>query len=68
VAVERDAQRRHAEALVGRAVQFFDQCGDGHPVFWVVRATSDGMVQLDGLAGLFAPHLFVVAHNIGPAA
>jgi hypothetical protein len=60
VTIDRDAQRRHAEALVGRPVQFFDQRGESGQVFLVLRATVDGMLEIEGLAGLFAPHLFCV--------
>lgn len=48
-----------ALTLVGKRVKFNHQRGlpASH---LVVRATEDGLVELEGWAGAFAPHLFAV--------
>ncbi len=51
------AQLTLARSLFGRVVRFAhepDSCG-----YLVVAVTGDGMVELKGWTGHFAPHLFV---------
>lgn len=48
-----------ARTLVGKRVKFNHQ-RDLPESHLVTRATSDGLVELEGWAGAFAPHLFAV--------
>ena len=37
----------------------------GGPVHRVVSVMSDGMIEINDIGGYFAPHLFVVADDMG---
>jgi hypothetical protein len=50
-------QRRLAFALVGHLVRFLSD-GDDVTPSRVIGCTFDGMVEITGYSGLFAPHLF----------
>jgi hypothetical protein len=56
-----DVQRELAESLVGKHVRFAHLPDTSQaPPIYVRGATANGMVLLEGFAGYFAPHLFVV--------
>lgn len=43
----------------------FNHERDGGPVHRVFGVGVDGMIELDDMGGFFAPHLFVIADDIG---
>lgn len=45
-----------AHSLRGQFVRFHHQ--PTHPGYLVLRVIGDGMIELEGLPGRFAPHLF----------
>lgn len=55
-----------ASALMkpGTLVRFAHE-RDGGPVHRVFGVGVDGMIELDDMGGFFAPHLFVIADDIG---
>ncbi len=55
------AQRVAAQALIGKLVIFCDNEGLNPPIR--VTAAKDGMVQLSGFVGQFAPQLFTVVEE-----
>lgn len=55
------SQREQAKALVGQWVRFAHLPQTTHPMpIRVIASTSNGMVQLEGRSGHYAPKLFVV--------
>jgi uncharacterized membrane protein len=50
-------KKRLARALIGHLVQFHSVGPDAAPMR-VLSVTLDGMVEIEGYSGLFAPHLF----------
>lgn len=54
-------QIERAARLVGRRVRFAHQPEER--CYRVLRASVDGLVEIEQHAGLFAPHLFVVVHD-----
>jgi len=63
---EKEAQRKAGLALVGKLV-FFRHRPEGVGVALVTACDPEGMVELQGMAGKFAPHLFEVADgDAGP--
>ena len=61
------AQRDLGANLVGKYVYFAHRPA-GVEAARVLRVTVDGLVELEGWAGGFAPHLFVLADGAAPAA
>jgi hypothetical protein len=55
-------QRAAAFKLLGNLVRFAHQ-PEG-PYYLCVSANKDGMVEVLGLSGVFAPHLFVVVEEL----
>ncbi len=54
----RTKQQAAARELVGKRVKFNHKRAQPES-YLVTRATEDGLVELEGWAGAFAPHLFV---------
>lgn len=54
---EAEKQLGAAIALLGKTVRFAHQ--PAGPLFRVSAVHSDGMVEIDGFSGQFAPHLFI---------
>jgi hypothetical protein len=48
----------------GALVRFANE-HDGGPVHRITSVMNDGMVELHDMGGYFAPHLFVVADDVG---
>lgn len=57
-------QKAMGESLRDTLVRFGHE-RNGGPVYSVMHVAVDGMIELNGMAGQFAPHLFVVADDIG---
>lgn len=56
------AKRKAAGDLVGKLVRWAHQQPETpEGTFRVLSATYDGMITIEGYAGQFAPHLFVIA-------
>lgn len=53
-----------SELTLGTLVRFGHE-QNGGPVHCVVSVMQDGMIELHDMGGYFAPHLFVVADDIG---
>lgn len=53
-----------AKSILRKYVRFGHE-KNGGPVHIVVAASMDGMVELNDMGGWFAPHLFVIADDIG---
>ncbi len=51
-----------ALALLGKFVKFNHQVTHG-TAYLVTQASDDGLVELEGMSGRFAPHLFVVVEE-----
>jgi hypothetical protein len=58
--VEQAAQKDTAIRLIGRRVLFAHK-PEGVPPALVTTVHWDGMVELEGWSGQFAPHIFVLA-------
>ena len=43
----------------------FNHEQDGGPVRRIASIAPDGMIELEDMGGFFAPHLFVIADDIG---
>ncbi|HZC23343.1 MAG TPA: hypothetical protein VE866_08390 [Candidatus Binatia bacterium] len=56
---EIELQRKAAAALVGKRVRFAHDSDRPENYFYVTLARN-GMVELEGMAGEFAPQLFIV--------
>jgi hypothetical protein len=57
---EKRKRRLQAEALVGCYVRFAHLPSKCYPTPILVTEAEHGMIRLEGWAGYFAPHLFVV--------
>jgi hypothetical protein len=56
-----------ARSLVGKEVKWNHKSGPDDPKYRVLQMWSDGLIELEGWSGGFAPHLFVVADSAGAA-
>jgi hypothetical protein len=56
-----DDQFAAAAALLGKFVRFAHQADSGPDYYCVVMKGDGSMVEILGLPGWFAPHLFVLA-------
>jgi hypothetical protein len=56
------ARLKAAAELFGKRVRFAHMA-EGEETYRVRSMHSDGMVEIDGLGGLFAPHLFVLVQG-----
>ena len=55
-------QRAAGFKLLGNLVRFAHQSGG--PYYLVVSIDKNGMVEVLGMTGLFAPHLFVLVEEL----